>query len=300
MENQQPQGETMSLDQFRQMKASGINPFEQGETDAASQTQGEVTEDVHAEPETDYTEEETEASDAPLDASNDDEDIEVPENQKTAFQKALEREKRKAREAAEAKYKQEYEAQYNPYKAFFDRIGITDPQQAMEALERQQLQNQAQQMAYEQGWSDQETQMWVRQQELEKKQTEMQVDLQLYQLEETKKYPGIRQMKGEITAFIRQNPRATAEQAYFAVGGANLLQQMKREAEQREIAKRAKPKLTQAPDAPFDTRGPEPLPPEAVQFMRKTGMTEQQVRMMMQDSEKMNLETYRKNFKRKG
>jgi hypothetical protein len=101
-------------------------------------------------------------------------------------------------------------------------------------------------------------------------------------------------MKGAITEFIRSNPRANVEQAYWAVGGSALAQQLKREAEQREIAKRSQTKRTVISDAPQSMQGPAPLPPEAVQFMRQTGMSEAQVRSMLSDDKPKNLSEWRK------
>lgn len=300
MEDNQQSSEAMTLESFRQMRESGINPYEQGETDAASQQQKEVTDQVQEQTDEQDINVQDDA-DISLNADtdvNNDEHIDIPEGQRTAFQKALEREKRKAKEAAEQQYKTEYETQLNPYKAFFEKLG-TDPQQAMEAMEQTRIRQEAESLAYNNGWDEQQTQMYMRQQDLERKQTEMQVNLRVYELSETPDYPGIKTMKGAITDFIRVNPKATVEAAYWATGGPQLVQQMKREQEQRDIAKRSQPQRKVISDAPADMKGPAPLTPDAVAFMKRTGMSEDQVRFMMNDKGPQNLEDYRKMMKAK-
>jgi hypothetical protein len=288
----------MTLDAFRQAKTAGVDLTAQPEVkeDAAPNvTEGDISHDnaEYEQEQGEIKEVATEADTEPLD----DDIPAIPQEQQTAWQKRAERERRKAYEEAETKLKAEYESQLNPYKSFFDSLGL-DPKQAMEALERNKLQQEAQQLAYANGWTEDQTQMYVRQQELERKQTEMQVNLRVYELADTKDYPGIKEMKGAITDFVRSNPRASVEQAYYAVGGQALVQQMKREAEQREIQKRTQTKRTVITDAPTDMKGPAPLTAEAEEFMRRTGMSEAQVRMLMKDQGPKNIEEYRKQFKK--
>jgi hypothetical protein len=288
----------MTLDAFRQAKTAGVDLTAQPEVkeDAAPNvTEGDISHDN-----ADYEQEQGEIKEVATEADTEplDDDIPaIPQEQQTAWQKRAERERRKAYEEAESKLKAEYESQLNPYKSFFDSLGL-DPKQAMEALERNKLQQEAQQLAYANGWTEDQTQMYVRQQELERKQTEMQVNLRVYELADTKDYPGIKEMKGAITDFVRSNPRASVEQAYYAVGGQALVQQMKREAEQREIQKRTQTKRTVITDAPTDMKGPAPLTAEAEAFMRRTGMSESQVRLLMADQGPKNLDEYRKQFKK--
>ena len=287
--------ESMTLESFRAQRESGINPYEgMEEADAAPQEQEHVEPDMEQE---DY--QDNEQSDTS--AGNDDveEHIEVPENQRTAFQKALEREKRKAKESAEQQYKTEYETQLNPYKQFFDSLGM-DPQTAMKAIEENKIKQEAENLAYQNGWSDEQTQMFVRQQQLERQQTEMQVNLRVYELADTPEYPGIKNMKGAITEFVRNNPRVPVEQAYWAVGGPNLAKQMKLEAEQREIVKRGQTKRTVLSDSPTDMRGPAPMPPEAVAFMKRTGLSEAQFRAQYMSDAPLNQTEYRKMRDKKG
>lgn len=302
MDNVQQPTESVTLEQFRQMKQSGIDPYESmGGTDAASHEQEGGSEPSQEQVDSlehtgnqEFTEDEPE----PSNVEYEEEHIELPENQKTAFQKALEREKRKAREAAEEKLKQEFDTQMNPYKAFFDQLGV-DPQEAMKHLEQQKIQQEAERLAYQNGWDEQQTQWYMQQQQQQKEMHQLRVTVQINDLADSSDYPGIKQMKVPITEFISRNPNITVQQAYYALGGQNLAQQLKREAEQREIAKRSQAKRTVITDSPSDMKGPAPMTPEAVQFMKRTGMSEDQVRMMMNDQGPKNLDEYRKMIKQK-
>ena len=279
--------ETFSLEQYREAKSSGVDLLAESQADKvdAAPIQEEVQEQEVQDIDQPELQEEVDADP-------------IPQEQQGAWAKRAERERRKAAEETEARLKTEYETQMNPYKSFFDKLGL-DPQKAMEALEQQQVQKEAENLAYANGWTEDQTQMYMRQQDLEKKQTEMSVNLRVYELSETPDFPGIKSMKGAITEFIRANPRVPVEQAYYAVGGANLATQVKREAEQREIAKRSQTKRTVISDAPTDMKGPEPLSSDAVAFMKRTGLSEDQVRMMSKDQGPSNLEEYRKMMKQK-
>jgi len=133
------QGEN-TLAAYRQMISSGIDPYANMEQVDAAPTQ-EVTEveqqEVQENTDTQETVDNADLSDDTV--TPDDEPITIPQEQQTAFQKALEREKRKAREAAEKKFKEQYETEYStkldPYKKAFEQLGIT-PEQAMQAIEQ--------------------------------------------------------------------------------------------------------------------------------------------------------------------
>lgn len=297
--------QSMSLEQFRQAKETGIDLYAQAEVQADAALNAEVVDETNAQDEAIVQEStETQETNENADLSDDTDDpIEIPEAQKTAFQKALERNTKKAREAAEKELKEQFEAEYstklNPYQKFFDQLGVT-PEQALASIEQGKIKQEAENLAYQNGWSEEQTQMYVRQQELERNQTEMKVNLRVYELSDSPDYPGIKQMKGAITEFIRSNPRVSVEQAYWAVGGANLATQLKREAEQREIAKRSQSTRKVVSDAQSNNKGPAPLTADAVAFMRRTGMSETEVRMLMNDEGPKNLTEYRQMMKKKG
>jgi len=288
---------SITLDEFRQAKQSGVDLYQEAQEDAAPE-QEEVQQEEQPEEQTEYqdsTEGEEQAEGA-LDEQEQEEEEDVPplpKEQQNAFYKRLQRELKKKQAELEQKIKSELEQQYNPYKAFFERINL-DPQKALEAIEQNQLRQEAERLADQYGWTEQQMQMYIRQQELERKQIAMQVELKIYELADSPDYPGIKQMKNEIINFIRANPSVPVEQAYWAVGGLNLVKQLQREAEQRMISKREQPKRKVVSDTTAPSGGPEPLPPEAVQFMREAGLSESEMRLLLSNQMPSNLEEYRK------
>lgn len=299
-----------TLAAFRQMKASGIDPYaqiEQGSQVDAAPTQEEPNE-TYAQEEADVQEPtEPQDTDDNADLSDDtdtpdDEPIVIPQEQQTAFQKALEREKRKAREAADKKFKEQYETEYSTkfdkHQKFFDQLGI-DPETAMQAIEQNKIKQEAETLAYQNGWDEQQTQWYVKQQQQDKEMRDLRVSVQINDLADRADYPGIKQMKSQIAEFVSRNPNVTVDQAYHAVGGQPLFQQLKREMEQREIAKRQQTKRTVVTDAPATMTGPTPLPPEAVAFMKREGLSEAEVRDLMRDDFPKDLTTFRKQKNRR-
>lgn len=284
--------ETMTLEQFRAAKESGVDLYEQQvEEDAAPQE--EVTEEIPEEPEQ---------------PSEEQEEPEIPKEHQTAWQKRAERERRKGAEEAEAKLKGEYESELTRYKRFFEASGL-DPDQALKALEQNRIKeesrravtSEAQQLAYQYGWDDQQTEDYInhqadilsRQRQQEGEMRELRVAVAINDLADKPDYPGIKGMKSQITEFVRANPSVSVEQAYWAVGGSSLAQQLKREAEQREIAKRSQTPRKVVTDGGKvnDTGGS--LTPEQVSFMRSEGLSEAQMRFMLTDKP-MTLAEYRK------
>lgn len=276
----------MSLEQYREAKQSGVDLYAEQEVVGDAAPQEEVEQEEQEIQEHEQAEETIE-----------EEVDQIPKEQQSAWQKRAERERKKGAEEAEERLKAEYESQLNPYKAFFDQLGI-NPDEALRAVEQNRIKQEAEQLAYQNGWTDEQAQWYVEQQKMKSEQTEMKVSLKVYELSESADYPGIKQMKGPITEFIRNNPNVAVEQAYWAVGGSSLAQQLKREAEQREIAKRSQTprKVVTDQSAPMDEKAP--LPPEAVAFMKSEGMSEAQVRALMSDAPK-NLDEYRKMTRRK-
>lgn len=290
------QEQSMTLESFRQARDSGVDLHAETQVDAAPTIDSTPDIDTHEDvPDTQENQQDAPEVDESDDGSN---EVEIPKEHQTAWAKRAERERRKAAEETEARLKTEYESQLNPYKKFFDNLGM-DPEAAMQAMEQTRIKQEAENLAYQNGWSEDQAQMYIRQQELERSQTEMKVGLRVYELADSADYPGIKQMKGAITDFVRSNPRTTVEQAYWAVGGANLAQQIKREVEQREKATRTQTKRTVISDAPTDMKGPAPLTDEDVTFMKRTKMSEQQLRFLKDDKGPQTLEDYR-NMMKKG
>lgn len=288
----------MDLATYREQKETGMTAEPEVQTEVQDAAEQEVQDEVE---DVDTDTEDTEDTETPSDESDEQEDVEVPENQKTAFQKALEREKRKIREAAEQELRTQLEQQYQPHKKFFESLGI-DPEQAERAIEEQRIRQQAAELAEQNGWDDDQAQYYLQQQIQQQRQQqeihELRVSVQINDLADNPEYPGIKEMKQKLTQFIAQNPNLNVEQAYWAVGGKQLADQLRREAEQREIAKRQKPKRTVQSDHAIATTGEKPLPQDILQQARRMGMSEQEARRLM-NFDINSLEEYRKQKGRK-
>ncbi|MBB6672621.1 hypothetical protein [Cohnella nanjingensis] len=302
--------EAMGLAEYRSAMAAGVDLYQQVETgeDAAPNTEEHVEIEVEPEGLDDDTPPEELEGASEDDVDEGDEDPEpIPKEQKNAFYKRVQRERKKAQEEAEAKIRAEMEQQINPYKQFFDKLGVS-PDEALRAIEQnnlrqsvqQSVNQEAQSLQYQYGWDDeqtrqyvdQQTQIRIQQQQQQQELHDLRIQVQLNDLAENPDYPGAKQMKSQISEFIRANPAASVQQAYWAVGGSSLAQQLKREAEQREIAKRGKTQRTVVKDAPASLDGPAPLSPEEVAFARQQGMSESEVRKLREVPN--NLQEFRK------
>lgn len=280
---------SMTLDEFRQAKDAGVDLYEVQEDAAPEMEQQEMQEEIQEEQQEELQPEQSESEDQEIEQS---EDEDIPKEHHSAWQKRAQREREKGAKEAEERLRQEYESQINPYKKFFDQLGV-NPDDALKLVEQQRIRKEAEQMAYQNDWTDEQAQMYIQQQELMREQTEMRVSLKVYELADSPNFPGIKQMKGRITEFVRQNPNLSVEQAYWAVGGPELAQQIKMESEQREIAKRSKTSRKVVSDNNDKMANKDSLPPEAIQFAKAEGMTEDEVRLLLSEAPK-NIDEYRK------
>lgn len=286
----------MDLQAWRNQQKTGI-PADADVQDAA--VQEEEVEDLEAE----EAEEEVIDSDdeSEADAEVQDEEPALPEAQKTAFQKALEREKRKMKEEQDT-MRSELEQQYNPYKAFFDQLGIQDPSIALKAIEDNRLRKQAEQLADDQGWTDDQALQYLRQRQEQHRLSEELQDLrvanQINELADNPDYAGIKGMKEQIKGKIAASGGAlSAEEAYWALGGKERAAQLKRETAQREIAKRSTAKRTVQTDTSAVPSGDKPLPVEVRQAAKAAGISEKEARRLVDMPN--DLEGYRK-WKKQG
>lgn len=288
----------MNLQEYREQKETGMTAEDTQPDVQDAAVQEEVNPEVDVTVDVTDEQEETVESDAledVADESSDEEDIELPDAQKTAFQKALEREKRKLAEREE-QLKQEYEQQYNPYKSFFDQLGI-DPATAQQAIESNRIKQQAEQLAYEQGWTDEQAQAYLQNQMEQQRQAEelhdLRVTVQINDLADKPEFSGIKQMKDQIKQLIKDSGgHLNAEQAYWAIGGPERAKQLQREAQQREIAKRSKVTRTVQSDNPAVVPTEKPLPPEVKKAAQLAGISEKEARRLLEMPN--DLEGYRK------
>lgn len=293
----------MDLQAWREQQKSGI-PADADVQDAAVQ-EGEVDdleiEEVDEEEVIDFDDEPESDAEEVSDAEVQGEDHELPEAQKTAFQKALEREKRKMKEEQDT-MRSELEQQYNPYIAFFDQLGIQDPSIALKAIEDNRLRKQAEQLADDQGWTDDQALQYLRQRQEQHRLSEELQDLrvanQINELADNPDYAGIKGMKEQIKGKIASSGGAlSAEEAYWALGGKERAAQLKRETAQREIAKRSTAKRTVQTDTSAVPSGEKPLPADVRQAAKAAGISEKEARRLVDMPN--DLEGYRK-WKKQG
>lgn len=226
---------------------------------------------------------------------------ELSEKEKPAFVKRLEAEKKKLAE----QLRKELESQYNPYKEVVDLLG-GDINRIKEAIQENQIMMEAQRMANQYGWDEEQMNFYIQQQQAIKQQERLQQELQelrianeINDLRDNPAFSGIKEMKKEIMDLVkRSNGALTVQQAYWALGGAKRAEQMRLEAEQRAAVKRAEMRRTPQNDHAAIAPGPKPLPPEILQQARRMGLTEQQARELLEFDATNILEARQKMKKR--
>ena len=236
-----------------------VEPEEnQDESDEAEELE-DSEEDLEGEPEGDYREE----------------GDKLPEKQQTAFQKRLEREKRKLEE----EIRKQVEEQYTAHNTFFQTLGV-DPQTAIQAMEQQAKRNEALRLQEAYGWDDNETSLYLRQRELEEAHTQLRIQNEILALQNNPQYEGLNTLRPQIETMVKRNPQMTVEQAYWAVGGPTLVEQTRLEAKAREAARRAKPKRKVVTETVTPANSGNDLTPEMIATMRMFGLTEKEVQAL--------------------
>lgn len=230
------------------------------------------------------------ADDPENDPEDDDNLPDLPPEQKNAFQKRLEREQKKLQE----KMDQEYRQKYGRHDSIIQQLGGD-----MDVIERNLQENQWLKEAQQAGYTQEEYESYARQKRMEAELFDLRIDNQINDLRDNATYAGIRDMKKDIKDIIRiSNGKLTAQQAYWALGGEARAAQAKREAEQREIAKRAQGKRTvQTDKAGSGSKGPA-LSPEILQQAKKMGISVEEAQRLMTE-EYNNIEDYRKAKQKK-
>ena len=87
---------------------------------------------------------------------------------------------------------------------------------------------------------------------------------------------------------------STAKEAYWAIGGEARAQQLKREAEQRAIVKKAQPKRTVQSDSATGDAGTLPALPSELEAQRKQMGLSHQEALDLLGSDYANIDDYRK------
>lgn len=278
--------------EYRQLKESGGLTT----TDAVSlqeETPTVVEEEVTDELETvEEIEEETEE----LEVIEDEDDLPpLNEKEKTAFDKRLERERKKDRERIEV----EYEEKYGKHKSVIDLLG-GDVDVVEKRIRDNQTAQQAQKLAEQNGWDDEQTQWYIEQQKQQQELKELRTQMQINKLKDNPDYAGISSMEKEIMAKIDKTGGAlTVEEAYWAMGGPKKAEQIRLEATMREQEKRKKTPRTVLTDSQTSTTSEKPLPPEIAQQAERMGISAAEARRLMNNEPAKNIDDWREKRKAK-
>jgi len=257
------------------------------------------------------TEEYEESADTKLEADEsidedyevqDDVDDDLPElsaKEKTAFEKRMERESKKIEE----RLAKELEDKYNPFKRVVDKLG-GDPEQIEQMLQQRQIQAEAEQLAYTNGWDDEQTQWYVNQKNQDLQQIALQEEIQVLRisdkvndLRDDPRFPGIHGMKKQIADVVAKSGNTLdVTQAYWALGGEKRAQQMKRETEQRAAVKRRTRVV--ASDTPSAASTEQVIPAHILSQAKQMGVSEKELRELASFSAN-NINDYRKTKKAK-
>lgn len=258
--------------------------------------------DTHESDEQDYEDEYTPDPDVDVDP-----EPELSPKEKTAFEKRMERERRKLEE----ELNQQYEQKYSKHKSVIEKLG-GDPDQIERHLENQRLQNevqvQAQQLAYNNGWDEEQTQWYIndqmernrqqqQQNDLQKEIAQLRLESQINELRDNPDFAGIATMKNEIADKVnKSNGSLSVSEAYWALGGERRAKQMKREAEQRSSVQRRNRVV--AKDNATAASTEKAIPASVLADAKRMGISEAEYRELMAfDSN--NINDYREKKKRK-
>lgn len=253
------------------------------EQDAAAQEEETVEED--AEPDV------VEASEDAVEADEESEEPELSPKEQNAFVKRLEAEKRKLEE----KLRAEIKAEYNRHEEVVQTLG-GDAEKILENIRQNQVlsqvRTQADQLAEQYGWSDQEHQAFInqetrriqyeqQQQQTQREITELRIQAEINRLAKKPEYSGIDGLEKEIIDKItRSNGALSVSEAYLALGGEARINQIKRETEQRMLHERGRGR-TVVKDSASPTNTVKALDPDLLQQAQRMGLSEQEARELL-------------------
>lgn len=222
------------------------------------------------------------------------EEIDLPEEQKPAFVKRMEREREKLRQELE----QEYESKYGKHKKIVESLG-GDVDEIERRLEENRLRQEAESLADEHGWDEQQTHWYIEQQKKEQRLQDLEIQVQINDLRDNPTYAGIADMKKIIADKIKaSNGALSVQEAYWAVGGHKRAEQIKLEAEQRAIAKRAKQPRTVLTDSPTANTAEKALPSDVLREAERMGISPQEARRLMNEEPARNIDEWRAKRKK--
>ena len=282
----------MDQNEFRDLKQSGGLV-----TDAALQnetTEPVIKEEVTEEP-IDTDAEAPEDTEEIADEEDEDDLPPLPEKEKTAFEKRMERERVKLEEKIKGEMKEQYEQQYGKHKQVIDLLG-GDPDAIEKRIRDNQLAAKAQEMADVNGWDDDQTRWYIEQEKQREELQDLRVTVQINKLRDNPDYAGISSIEKEIKAKISQtNGQLNVEEAYWALGGPKRAEQIKVEAQMREQVKRQKQPRTVLTDSPASTTGEKPLPADVLRDAERMGISPSEARRLMSKEAPKNIDEWRKS-----
>lgn len=278
----------MDQSEFRAMKESGglvdDAGLQQEETEVVAEEHEEQESTVSEEVATDTIEEDVEEELPPL-----------SEKEKTAFEKRMDRERKKERERLEA----EYEQKYGRHKQVVELLG-GDPDAIERRIRENQMQAEANRLAEQNGWTEEETTWYVNQRKQEQELKELRVQMQINKLRDNPDYAGIGSMEKEILSKIdKTNGALSVEEAYWALGGPKKAEQIRLEAQMRESVKRQKTPRTVITDSQVSTTTEKPLPADVVRDAERMGISPAEARRLMSKPTASNIDEWRANRKAK-
>lgn len=284
--------------EFRKMKETGATV-----SDADLQAaENEITpDDRYEEPEEEQPEETKEVPDELEDSQEDaeePEEVQLSPKEKTAFEKRLERERVKLEEKLRKELEEQVESKYSKHKQAIEAMG-GDPDKLLQAAREAQMLREAQRLAEQNGWSEEDTRWYVEQQKQQQELKELRVQMQINRLKDNPDYAGISSMERDILSKIdKSNGALTVEEAYWALGGPKKAEQIKLEATQREIAKRAQQPRTVVRDAPSTSIGEKPLPDSVLRDAKMMGISEAEARRLYSSQSAHDIDTWREQRKK--
>jgi hypothetical protein len=238
-------------------------------------------------------EEQSDESQEASETNDDEQEPQLTEKEKTAFEKRRQRDLAKTEEKLRAQLEQEYESKYSKHKQAIEALG-GDPDKLLQAARDAQMKREAERLADQNGWTDEQTEYWIEQQKQQRELKELRVQMQINKLRDKPEYAGIASMERDILAKIdKTNGALSVEEAYWALGGPKRAEQMKMEAQQREIANRTKPTRTVLTDSPTSSVGEKPLSPDVLREAERMGISPTEARRLMSLEPANNIDEWR-------
>lgn len=289
----------MDRDEFNALKQSGGLVTDAALREATTEVIDDQYEEETPVDEEVAEEQEETLSDEPegTDTAEEEEPEQLSPKEQTAFQKRLERERAKLEEKLRKELEEAAEQKYSKHREAIEAIG-GDPDKILSAAREAKMLQDAQVLADRNGWDEEQTRWYVEQQKQQQELKELRVQMQINRLKDQPDYAGIDRMEKDILAKIdRSNGALTVEEAFWALGGPKRVEQVKLEAQQREIAKRSAPTRTVQKDAPTTGTGEKPLPASVLSEAKKMGISESEARRLMNAQPAQDIDEWRERRK---